>query len=186
MPYHTQPNRTAPHLTIPNQTRPHRKQHAHYTINVDNFGFVVIFHLRDMIEGNDMGKSAQIGERRKTKNGYVMLKVADSQTAEYPNLYWKSEHAAIMEKHIGRSLLPGENVHHKNGIRDDNRLENLELWSKAQPAGQRVTDKVQFAVEILQQYGELYGLRVLEMRYVPLFYLDEDFYKKQHSCNNSH
>ena len=57
-----------------------------------------------------------------------------------------------MEQYLGRALLPGENVHHKNGVRHDNSLSNLELWSKVQPAGQRVEDKVEWAIEILKTY----------------------------------
>lgn len=78
---------------------------------------------------------------------------------EHPRAYRNGavlEHILVMENMIGRSLLPGENVHHKNGQRHDNREENLELWSSAQPSGQRISDKVAWAREILALYGHMF------------------------------
>jgi hypothetical protein len=57
-----------------------------------------------------------------------------------------------MSEKLGRPLRPGENVHHLNGVRDDNRPENLELWVTYQPPGQRPADLVAWAREILARY----------------------------------
>ena len=84
-------------------------------------------------------------------NGYVRLLQPEHSRANCRGYVY--EHLVVMENHIGRPLTEGENVHHINGDRGDNRIENLELWSTRQPKGQRIPDKVNFAIEILTQYA---------------------------------
>ena len=75
-------------------------------------------------------------KRRKDKQGYVY--VAGGGV----------EHRLVMSELLGRDLRAFENVHHKNGVRHDNRIENLELWAKPQPAGQRLEDLVAWVCEM--------------------------------------
>lgn len=69
-----------------------------------------------------------------------------------------------MSKHLERPLTKDESVHHKDGNRLNNEISNLELWSRYQPPGQRVTDKVQFAIEMLLRYPDFARQAGYELR----------------------
>jgi hypothetical protein len=88
------------------------------------------------------------GEYRLDNQGYRVksIKQANGTTK------WIREHREVMSEAIGRSLLPTEQVHHKNGIRDDNRIENLELWTTSHPAGQRIEDVLSWCDEMILLY----------------------------------
>lgn len=104
-----------------------------------------------------------IGTRKKLKSGYVSIKTEEG---------WRPEHAAIVESIIGRQLRKGETVHHRNGVKDDNRIHNLELWASSHRSGQRVSDLVNYALEILEIYGEDFGFEVVRKTPVgPLWHL---------------
>lgn len=91
------------------------------------------------------------GGRSVLPEGYVRVYAPEDDRANLGR--YMLEHKLVMETHMGRRLRPGENVHHKNGVRHDNRIENLELWVISQPQGQRAVDLVAWAHEIIEMYG---------------------------------
>lgn len=86
-----------------------------------------------------------------TSEGYIKLRIPDHPNAGRDGTIMV--HRFVMAQHLGRPLYDDEMVHHKNGNRSDNRIENLELCVKRQPPGQRVTDRVADALEILERYA---------------------------------
>ena len=88
-------------------------------------------------------------------NGYMRLYYPEHPNARSGGGVY--EHTLVMSENLGRPLRKGETVHHKNGIKTDNRLENLELWIRGHVPGQRVSDLVEWAKEILDTYGTEMG-----------------------------
>jgi hypothetical protein len=90
------------------------------------------------------------GGRTTHRKGYVLVLMRDHPRATKNG--YTFEHILVLESVLGRLLEPGETVHHLNGVKDDNRPENLELWTRPQPSGIRVSDAIAWAHEILRRY----------------------------------
>lgn len=109
-------------------------------------GYCSMHHER-WVDKGDIGPAAPLrrppgtwSDWRINNWGYVVRR-------QHGSGKWEMQHRTVMEESLGRVLTPRENVHHINGRRADNRLENLELWVKPQPGGQRVEDLVEWVVE---------------------------------------
>jgi hypothetical protein len=81
------------------------------------------------------------GGKVTTPKGYVQVMAPYHPSIKGTQRRYVLEHRLVMEQALGRFLERGEYVHHKNGIRNDNRIENLELWQKHQPPGQRAHEQ---------------------------------------------
>lgn len=92
------------------------------------------------------------GGKTRHKAGYVMISAPGHPRARSSNYVF--EHILVMKVALGRHLLPDETVHHVNGVRYDNRIDNLELWVRPQPTDIRVEDAVTWANRYLRSTGE--------------------------------
>jgi HNH endonuclease len=97
-------------------------------------------HYYRLYRHGDVGPAGRVNQVRNgiDQNGYVRLWI---------NGRTKFEHRHVVEQALGRPLESWENVHHLNGIKHDNRLENLEVWVTRQIKGQRPEDLARWVVE---------------------------------------
>ncbi len=96
--------------------------------------------------------------RRYTQKGYVTIVLApdDPMIEMTRSNRTVQEHRLVMARNLGRPLTRDEVVHHRNGIKDDNKISNLELWTRSHPDGQRVEDVYEWCLTFIERYeGEL-------------------------------
>ena len=90
---------------------------------------------------------------RINRNGYIMFHVPEHPRATQAGYVF--EHRLVVEKELGRYLTSGEIVHHINGVKDDNRLENLEVKEN----GQHIKDHFKAGHEVVKLRKENEQLR---------------------------
>ena len=134
-----------------------RNPEALQTIPCENCGTPVTRYISSAGKQSFCSRDCRWENRKKphvrqiNAAGYALVYVG----RDYPNASKTGhmlEHRKVMAEHLGRPLFATENVHHLNGVKDDNRPENLELWTRSQPQGQRVEDKLAWAREFLALY----------------------------------
>ena len=118
-------------------------------------GYCSLHYDRWKVRGDPLWEPDVIpdGTKRPDRGGYVLIKAPQHSEASRGGGFWASEHRVVMADYLGRPLKENENVHHINGNRADNRIENLELWVRSQPSGQRARDLLAWAEEIIRTYG---------------------------------
>lgn len=116
--------------------------------------------LRGKEERGEYRGKANRPEGTITNDGYRVITRHGHPNARKNGLIM--EHVFVMSEYLKRPIKKGETVHHKNGFRKDNRIENLELWSHSHPFGQRVEDKISWCKEFLSMYDEDYRNYLIE------------------------
>ena len=135
-------------------TRPYQRKNAYKTCTHQDCNLphrckgLCEVHYRRKLLGKNMDADILMGVAPighvVVHQGYSNIKTEDG---------YKLEHRHVMEQHLGRPLESHEQVHHKNGIRTDNRIENLELWTTSHPAGVRPEDLIEWCKYYLEDNG---------------------------------
>jgi hypothetical protein len=117
------------------------------------------------IAKSDMRQTSRKGElggnwkggRRKLGQGYIYIFYPDHLNATKEG--YIMEHRLVMEKHLGRILDKKEVVHHLNGVKDDNRIENLEVTSLGRHVAMHFDafQELQKVKSELQKYKDRFG-----------------------------
>jgi hypothetical protein len=97
---------------------------------------------------------------RKVRGGYVLLWEPDHPNRSMKG--WQYEHRLVAEATVGRLLNSDEDVHHLNGIKDDNRPDNLQVLPKGEHS---VLSAIEYRDRVLRERAELEEYR---RRYGPL------------------
>ena len=100
-------------------------------------------------------KNSNLGVKNSSwKGGLPIINNRGYKEFRWGELRGVLEHRYVYEKHYGLKLLPYQNIHHINGDKLDNRIENLELWDTSQPKGQRVEDKILYYKKLYNEYKD--------------------------------
>lgn len=135
--------------SVPECGRPHKAK-----------GFCAAHYKRVLNHGDplaDLPIREALGVGTIGRDGYRYVPVPNDLRHLTGGTSWIAEHRLVMAQHMGRTLSSDEQVHHINGNRTDNRLGNLELWSTSHPSGRRIDDLLEFAVVVLERYGDRFG-----------------------------
>jgi hypothetical protein len=113
------------------------------------------------------------GGRFTQKHGYIMVYIGNGK--------YRFEHDLIMEKYLGRSLDKNERCHHKNAIRNDNRIENLELVTISEHTSKyhpQKKDTTKWKEVRCLNCKNLFQKRIIRIKYRPTHFCSHKCYEE--------